>query len=70
LFPGPGAHSQILRFRTSKYIFRGARFLFLLHVYNKIFWAQILERQQGALPELGCSCKLGVLANILKIIDG
>jgi len=34
------ARSQVLRFGGAKYIFRGARILFLLYFWNKFFWEQ------------------------------
>jgi len=34
------ARSQVLRFRGAKYIFKQARFLFLLYFLNKFFWEQ------------------------------
>jgi len=43
------ARSQLLTFGGTKYIFRWARFLFLLYVYNKFFWAQQIR---GTLPRM------------------
>ena len=34
------ARSQISKFGEAKYIFRGARFLFLSYFENKFFWEQ------------------------------
>ena len=34
-----GPYSQGLRFGGTKHIFEGEGFLFLLHVWNKFFWA-------------------------------
>ena len=48
------ARSQVSRFGGAQYIFRGARFLLLLYVWNKFFWAQ--QNLGGHKRNLGGHC--------------